>query len=87
MDFNWLWISVDVIACMLIVIRLLFGCERSECKFITSLISYFLILACSWIIFRIWCDCNIYLDPAECFINVALCLMVWRARGNLGVIS
>ena len=83
MNINVLWLDVNAIACLLTAMRLLVFRKTGEHRFFISLLSYALILACSWTTFRIMCGYYIQPDPAECLINVVLCAAVWRARGNL----
>jgi hypothetical protein len=82
MNLNWLWLDINAMACLLIAVRLLVCRQRGKHRFF-SLVAYVLILACGWTTFRIMCGNYIQPDPAECFINVALCVAVWRTKGNL----
>lgn len=82
MNLNWLWLDINALASLLIAVRLLV-CRKRGPRRLFSLVAYVMILACSWTTFRIICGYYIQPDPAECFINVALCVAVWRAKGNL----
>lgn len=85
MDFNWLWLDIDALSCMLTSLRLLFSVKPDQKNIFFSLTSYLLILACSWITFRVLFGYNIHPDPAECFINCALCLIAWHTKGNIAM--
>ena len=45
--------------------------------------AYLLILAACFTAFRILLGHYSNVDPGELFLNLAICIAVWRAKGNL----
>lgn len=69
---------------MLAALRLMFF-KRNGCRFrrFMGVIAYAIILAAGYIAFSIWLDLYLYVDPAEVVLNIAICVAIWRANGNI----
>lgn len=88
MTWQTLLVNVNAIACILISMRLLFfrkggGRHRPGMAWL----AYGLILGSAWVAFRIWNGNYVQVDYGELIMNVFVCVIVWRARGNVAKIA
>lgn len=79
-----LLLNANAIVCLLIAMRLMFF-QRKGARFrrSMSIVAYTIILVTSYITFRIWFGQYLNIDPAEVVLNIAICIAVWRAGGNI----
>lgn len=88
MTWQTLLINVNAIACILISVRLLFFRKRGgRHRPAMAWLAYGLILAPAWVAFRIWHGSYVQVDYGELIMNVFVCVIVWRARGNVARIA
>lgn len=88
MTWQTLLINVNAIACILISIRLLFFRKREgRHRPGMAWLAYGLILGSAWVSFRIWHGNYVQVDYGELVMNVFVCVIVWRARGNVARIA
>jgi hypothetical protein len=88
MTWQTLLINVNAIACILISIRLLFFRKRDgRHRPGMAWLAYGLILGSAWVAFSIWHGNYVQLDYGELIMNVFVCVIVWRARGNVAKIA
>lgn len=77
-------VDANAIICMAIVFRLMFFSKtgrRHRPGY--AWMAYFLILSAGFTAFRILLGHYSNVDPSELFLNLAICIAVWRAKGNL----
>ena len=82
----WQAIVLDVTAiiCALIAIRLLFFSKSGKRhRPAVAWMAYMMILAAGFTAFRILYGKYLQVDPGELMLNIAICIAVWRSRGNL----
>ena len=82
----WQTIVLDANAaiCALIVIRLLFFSKSGKRhRPAVAWIAYMVILAAGFTAIRILYGKYTQVDPGELLLNLAICVAVWRSRGNL----
>ncbi|MEG1111404.1 MAG: phage holin family protein [Hafnia sp.] len=82
------WYSVilgaNAIICMAIVMRLMFFSKAGKThRPGYAWMAYLLILSAGFTAFRILLGHYSNVDPGELFLNLAICIAVWRAKGNL----
>jgi len=84
MMWDTILLNVNAVVCMLIALRLMFF-RRNGCRFrrLMAAIAYTIILASGYIAFSIWLGLYSYVDPAEVVLNIAICIAIWRADGNI----
>lgn len=77
-------VDANAIICMAIVFRLMFFSKtgrRHRPGY--AWMAYFLILSAGFTAFRILLGHYSNVDPGELLLNLAICIAVWRAKGNL----
>jgi len=84
MTWDSILLNINAVVCMLIMLRLMFF-RRNGCRYrlLMAGIAYTIILAAGYIAFSIWLDLYLYVDPAEVVLNIAICVAIWRANGNI----
>ena len=84
MTWDSILLNINAVVCMLAALRLMFF-KRNGCRFrrLMAAIAYTIILAAGYIAFSIWLDWYSYVDPAEVVLNIAICVAIWRANGNI----
>jgi len=74
----------NAIVCLLIMFRLLFFNKKGKShRPAVALFAYLIILASGYIAFRIAHGDYAQADPSEFMLNLAVCISVWLAGGNL----
>ena len=77
-------LDANAIICMAIVLRLMFFSKSGkQHRPGYAWMAYLLILSAGFTSFRIFLGHYTYVDPGELFLNAAICIAVWRAKGNL----
>ena len=79
-------INANAIICLMLALRLMFFKNR-PLSFFISQTAYPAILSAAWIALRILYGKYTQVDPAEFFLNLTICIAVWRARGNISKIT
>ena len=81
-------INANAIICLMLALRLMFFQKTGRYRFFISLTAYLAILSAAWIALRIFLR-EIYagLIPQSFFLNLTICIAVWRARGNISKIT
>ncbi|EAY0927147.1 phage holin family protein [Salmonella enterica subsp. enterica serovar Aba] len=87
MNLHSVLVHANALVCLLLALRLMFFHKAGRYRFIMSLIAYLAILASAWIAFRIFYGKYTQVDPAEFFLNLTICIAVWRARGNISKLT
>lgn len=84
MTWDSILLNINAVVCMLIMLRLMFF-RRNGCRYRLMMagIAYAIILAAGFIAFSIWFKRYAYVDPAEVILNIAICIAIWRADGNI----
>lgn len=84
MTLQTLMLDANAIVCMAIVLRLLFFSKSGkQHRPGIACMAYLLILSAGFTSFRILLGHYSQVDPGELFLNAAICLAVWLAKGNL----
>ncbi|WP_336658022.1 phage holin family protein [Leclercia adecarboxylata] len=77
-------LDVNAIICALIAIRLMFFSKNGKRhRPAVAWMAYMMILAAGFTTFRILYGKYLQVDPGELMLNIAICIAVWRSRGNL----
>ena len=77
-------LDVNAIICALIAIRLMFFSKNGKRhRPAVAWMAYMMILAAGFTAFRILYGNYLQVDPGELMLNIAICIAVWRSRGNL----
>ena len=77
-------LDANAIVCMAIVMRLMFFSKAVKThRPGYAWMAYLLILSAGFTAFRILLGHYTNVDPGELFLNAAICIVVWRAKGNL----
>ena len=77
-------LDVNAIICTLIAIRLMFFSKNGKRhRPAVAWMAYMMILAAGFTAFRILYGKYLQVDPGELMLNIAICIAVWRSRGNL----
>ena len=84
MTWHTLILDTNAVVCMAIVIRLMFFSKEGKAhRPGYAWMAYLLILSAGFTSFRILLGQYTLVDPGELFLNAAICIAVWRAKGNL----
>ncbi|ELK1314685.1 phage holin family protein [Leclercia sp.] len=84
MTWQTIVLDANAIICALIVVRLMFFSKSGKRhRPGVTLMAYLMILAAGFTAFRILYGKYLQVDPGELMLNVAICVAVWRSRGNL----
>lgn len=82
--FNDLLLSVNALACGLMALRLIaFRRNGASYNRTASLFAYLLIIASGTVAIRILFGEYRTVDPAETLLNIALCVAMFAAKGNV----
>ena len=77
-------LDVNAIICALIAIRLMFFRKNGKRhRPAVAWMAYMMTLAAGFTTFRTLYGKYLQVDPGELMLNVAICVAVWRSRGNL----
>ncbi|EOH0525695.1 phage holin family protein [Klebsiella aerogenes] len=84
MTWQTIFLDVNAIVCMLIVVRLMFFSKSGRRhRPAVAVMAYLIILSAGYIAFSILFGKYLQVDPGELFLNIGVCIAVWRADGNL----
>lgn len=76
--------DANAVVCMAIMMRLMFFSKTGKThRPGYAWMAYLLILATGFNAFRILLGHYNHVDPGELLLNLAVCIAVWRAKGNL----
>ena len=88
MTWQMLLLDANAVICLAIVGRLMFFRKGGKThRPGVAWMAYLLILAAGFTAFRIIRGQYSYVDPGELMLNAAICIAVWRARGNLAKVA
>lgn len=87
MIFDSLFLNGHALICGATAARLLFFQGKGKPNRIMAVIAYLLIIALSWTTFRILYGQYVQIDISEIFIDLLVCVAVWRAKGNVAHIA
>jgi low temperature requirement protein LtrA len=81
---NAILLTVDAIICAVIVIRLTTYCRiKGRHSPLAAWFAYLVIVACGSVIIRILTGSYSHGNWSETLINLAMCILVLRSRGNI----
>lgn len=69
--------------CSATAVRLLFFQGKGHPNKLMAAIAYLMIVAFAWTVFRIIYGQYVQVDISEIFIDLIVCVAVWRAKGNV----
>ena len=82
--FNDYLVLIDTLSCLLIVLRLLaFRKQGRRHRPVAAWLAWLLIVACGSVVIRSLTGLHVRGNWGETLINVALCMAVFGARGNV----
>lgn len=88
LNFPWLLLHLNALACIMISFRLMFFRKRSmRRRRLMEILAYGLILAPAYTAFRIWHGDYVQVDYGEILINLVVCVAIWRVGGNIARIT
>ena len=88
LNFPWLLLHLNALACIMISFRLMFFRKRSmRRRRVMEILAHGLILAPAYTAFRIWHGDYVQDDYGEILINFVVCVAIWSAGGNIARIT
>lgn len=83
MIFDSFLLNGHALICGATAARLLFFQGKGQPNRLMAAIAYLMIVALSWTTFRILYGQYVQIDISEIFIDLLVCVAVWRAKGNV----